>query len=63
MLVVYLRLPTFPTIRANLEKKGTPIGSYDVLMAGTAKACSVILVARNTRESKRVQGLALQNWH
>jgi tRNA(fMet)-specific endonuclease VapC len=50
-------------IRASLEKKGTPIGPYDVLIAGTAKARSATLVTRNTREFKGVQGLALENWY
>ena len=49
-------------IRSSLEKKGTPIGPYDVLIAGTAKACNSTLVTRNTREFKRVRGLVLQNW-
>lgn len=50
-------------IRSSLEKKGTPIGPYDVLIAGTAKACNATLVTRNTREFKRVRGLALENWY
>jgi len=50
-------------IRSNLEKKGKPIGPYDVLIAGTAKACNATLVTRNTREFKRVQGLVLENWY
>jgi tRNA(fMet)-specific endonuclease VapC len=50
-------------ILARLEKKGTPIGPYDVLIAGTAKARSATLVTRNTQEFKRVQGLALENWY
>ena len=50
-------------IRSNLEKKGRPIGPYDVLIAGTAKACNATLVTRNTREFKRVQGLVLEDWY
>jgi tRNA(fMet)-specific endonuclease VapC len=50
-------------IRSSLEKKGKPIGPYDVLIAGTAKACNATLVTRNTREFKRVQGLVLENWY
>ena len=50
-------------IRSSLEKKGTPIGVYDVLIAGTAKACNATLVTRNTREFKRVRGLVLENWY
>jgi tRNA(fMet)-specific endonuclease VapC len=50
-------------IRSRLENKGTPIGPYDVLIAGTAKACGATLVTRNTREFRRVQGSALENWY
>ena len=50
-------------IRSNLEKKGKPIGPYDVLIAGTAKACNATLVTRNIREFKRVRGLVLENWY
>jgi tRNA(fMet)-specific endonuclease VapC len=50
-------------IRSNLEKKGKPIGPYDVLIAGTAKACNATLITRNTREFKRVQGLVLEDWY
>ena len=50
-------------IRSNLEKKGTPIGPYDVLIAGTAKASNATLVTRNTREFERVRGLVLENWY
>ena len=37
-------------IRANLEKSGTPIGPYDVLIAGIAISANGILVTRNMRE-------------
>jgi tRNA(fMet)-specific endonuclease VapC len=49
-------------IRADLEKKGTPIGPLDILIAGSAKAHNLTLVTHNTREFMRVEGLALQDW-
>ena len=49
-------------IRALLALKGTPIGPYDVLIAGQAKARNMILVTGNTDEFKRVEGLAIENW-
>lgn len=49
-------------IRAQLEKKGTPIGPHDVLIAGTAAAHGAILVTRNVREFQRVRGLRVENW-
>ena len=50
-------------IRANLEKKGTPIGAYDVLIAGTALVNQGILVTNNTKEFARVPKLKLENWY
>ena len=49
-------------IRAALASAGTPIGPYDVLIAGQAKARELILITRNTREFARVDGLSVQNW-
>ena len=49
-------------VRTHLEKKGTPIGSLDMLIAGHALALDVVLVTNNLREFKRVPGLRLENW-
>ena len=49
-------------IRAQLEKKGTPIGPYDILIAGLARSRSMTLVTNNTKEFSRVDGLLLENW-
>ena len=50
-------------IRAEVEVAGTPIGPYDVLIAGTAVANGATLVTRNEREFGRVPGLAVENWY
>lgn len=49
-------------IRAALAKKGTPIGHYDVLIAGHARSRGLVLVSNNVREFERVEGLRLENW-
>ncbi len=49
-------------VRARLEKKGTPIGALDTLIAAHALALDVVLVTNNLREFKRVPGLKLENW-
>ncbi len=49
-------------IRANLEKKGTPIVVNDVHIAGHARSEALILVSNNIREFERVEGLRLENW-
>ncbi len=50
-------------IRALLADQGTPIGAYDVLIAGQARARNLVLVTRNLREFDRVPGLVTENWH
>ncbi len=53
---------TSATIRVALEKKGTPIGPYDVMIAGTALCKQGVLVTKNTKEFRRVPGLEIINW-
>ena len=49
-------------IRADLEKKGTPIGVNDLHIAGHARSQALTLVSNNTKEFDRVEGLRLINW-
>ena len=49
-------------IRAHLASKGTPIGPYDVLIAGQAKARKLTLVTHNTTEFQRVPSLKVEDW-
>jgi tRNA(fMet)-specific endonuclease VapC len=49
-------------IRAQLASKGAPIGPYDVLIAGQARARELTLVTHNTSEFQRVPGLRVEDW-
>ena len=49
-------------IRAQLEKKGLPIGPFDLLIAGTARSRNMILVTNKSKEFERVDDLKLENW-
>jgi tRNA(fMet)-specific endonuclease VapC len=49
-------------VRAVLAKVGTPIGPYDVLIAGQAKARDLTLITQNTAEFSRVEGLRIEDW-
>jgi tRNA(fMet)-specific endonuclease VapC len=49
-------------VRAALAQKGTPIGPYDVLIAGQALARGLVLVTRNGAEFRRIEGLMVQDW-
>ena len=49
-------------IRAELARQGTPIGPYDQMIAGHARALGLILVSNDAAEFGRVPGLRLENW-
>jgi len=50
------------SIRAKLEKNGTPIGPYDVLIAASALSGNHTLITHNTSEFRRIDGLKIQDW-
>jgi tRNA(fMet)-specific endonuclease VapC len=49
-------------LRAELERKGTPIGSLDTMIAAHALSLRCTLVTNNTRAFAKVAGLTLDNW-
>ena len=49
-------------VRAQLAQRGTPIGPYDVLIAGQALARQLTLVTHNRKEFARVPGLRSVDW-
>ena len=49
-------------LRAELERRCSPIGSLDTMIAAHAISQQSTLVTNNTREFARVEGLALANW-
>ena len=49
-------------VHAELERKGTPIGPMDMLIAGHARAEELVLVTNNTREFFRVENLEVEDW-
>lgn len=49
-------------VRATLEAAGTPIGAYDLLIAGQALRRRLTLVTADVREFARVAGLTWRDW-
>lgn len=49
-------------VRAALEAAGTPIGAYDLLIAGQALRHKRTLITANVQEFSRVQGLSWEDW-
>lgn len=57
-----LAAQTYGVIRTDLERKGTPIGPMDLLIAAHAKSKRLTIVTNNVREFARVEGLAVEDW-
>ncbi len=49
-------------LRADLERRGLPIGPLDTLIAAHALSLGAVLVTNNVREFARVPGLRVENW-
>ena len=52
----------YGTVRAALEKAGTPVGSMDMLIGAHALGLGVTLVTNNVREFKQIKNLKLVDW-
>jgi tRNA(fMet)-specific endonuclease VapC len=49
-------------VRAELERKGTPIGPYDLLIGAQALRHGAVLVTGNLKEFRRIKGLRCLDW-
>jgi tRNA(fMet)-specific endonuclease VapC len=52
----------YGSIRNHLEKRGTPIGALDMLIAAHALSAGCVLVTNNEKEFRRVPDLKIENW-
>ena len=53
---------SYGAIMADLEKRGTPIGPLDMMIAGHAKSLEYTIVTNNIKVFSRVSGLNVENW-
>ena len=53
---------TYADLRAELERRGTPIGGNDLWIAAQALHDGSVLVTDNVSEFSRVPGLTVENW-
>lgn len=52
----------FAMLKANLQKAGTPLDDFDLILAACALAHDLVLVTNNIKHFKRIEGLRLANW-
>ena len=48
--------------KAKLEKAGTPLDDFDLIIASTALVHNLVLVSNNVKHFRKVQGLKITNW-
>lgn len=49
-------------LRAHVERAGTPVGSFDLLIGAHARAEGLIVVTNNVREFARLPGIQVETW-
>ena len=53
---------TFGMLKANLEKAGSPLDDFDLILASCALAHNLVLVTNNVKHFQRIEGLKITNW-
>jgi tRNA(fMet)-specific endonuclease VapC len=53
---------TYGMLKASLEKSGTPLDDFDLIIASCALAYNLTLVSNNVKHFNRIEGLKLANW-
>lgn len=48
--------------KAKLEKTGTPLDDFDLILASCALAHNLVLVTNNVKHFQRIEGLKLTSW-
>jgi len=52
----------FGMIKADLEKQGTPLDDFDIVIASCALVHNLTLVTNNVKHFERIDGLRLVSW-
>ena len=53
---------TYGMLKAQLEKQGSRLDDFDLIIAASALAHNLTLITNNTDHFKRIDGLKLANW-
>lgn len=52
----------FGMLKASLEKSGTPLDDFDLIIASCALSQNFVLVTNNIKHFSRIEGVKLTNW-
>ena len=55
-------METFGAIKTDLQKKGTPVDDFDLLIGATGITMGYCVATNNEKYFKKIQGLTIVNW-
>jgi tRNA(fMet)-specific endonuclease VapC len=62
ILPIFHSLDLYAKEKARLQKAGTPIDDFDILIGVTSVTHKLIMVTNNTAHLKRISGIKLEDW-
>jgi tRNA(fMet)-specific endonuclease VapC len=62
VLPIFHSLNFYASEKARLQKAGTPIDDFDLLIAVTSVTHELTMVTNNTNHFKRITGIILEDW-
>jgi tRNA(fMet)-specific endonuclease VapC len=62
VLPIFHSLDIYAKEKARLQKIGTPIDDFDLLIGVTSVTHKLIMVTNNTNHFKRISGIKLEDW-
>lgn len=62
ILPIFHSLDLYAKEKARLQKAGTPVDDFDLLIGVTSVTHKLIMVTNNTNHFKRIRGIKLEDW-
>lgn len=62
ILPIFHSLDLYAKEKARLQKAGTPIDDFDLLIGATSVTHKLVMVTNNTNHFKRINGIKLEDW-
>jgi tRNA(fMet)-specific endonuclease VapC len=60
--IIYALMETFGSLKADLERRGSTVDDFDLVIASTALVFNYTLVTNNERHFRFIPGLRVENW-
>lgn len=62
ILPIFKSIDLYAKEKARLQKQGTPIDDFDLLIAATSLTYNMVMVTNNTKHFKNINKIVLEDW-